>query len=188
MQHHIGKYVLPGLLIILVVLLADQYSKWVMLEAVARIKGPASDNFSTWLFTIKHVDLLTPERERFTYKIITPFLNLVMVWNQGISFGLFNNNAPGAALAFTALSLIIAMLMFLWLTISTQKFLSVALSLIIGGALGNALDRVRFAAVEDFIDFHWEGYHWPAFNIADTCIVIGAFLLMIHSFAGKKKA
>lgn len=185
---HIGKYLLPGILVILAVIFIDQYSKWLMIETVARVNGPVSTGFFEWLTTVKKIEFFVNEREHFTYRVITPFLNLVMVWNQGISFGLFNSTSPQVALGFIALSLLISIFMLIWLAVSHEKLVAYALSLVVGGALGNVIDRVRFDAVEDFIDLHWEGYHWPAFNVADMCIVFGAVLLMIHSFRGKKKA
>ena len=74
----------------------------------------------------------------------------------------------------------------IWLALSLQKTVSLALSLIIGGALGNVLDRVRFDAVQDFIDVHLGQHHWPAFNVADSFIVIGAGILMLVSLLSKE--
>ena len=89
-------------------------------------------------------------------------------------------------LVFIALSLAISLGMFFWLAVNTQKVVSIALGLIIGGALGNVIDRVRFNAVADFIDFHYQAYHYPAFNVADSCIVVGAGILMLSSLLIKE--
>ncbi|MCK5518833.1 MAG: signal peptidase II, partial [Alphaproteobacteria bacterium] len=85
-----------------------------------------------------------------------------------------------------ALSLMISILMILWLALTNRKIVAFPLSLIIGGALANVIDRVRFGAVIDFIDFHNGKYHWPAFNAADSFIVLGAMILMCVTLFGKK--
>lgn len=180
------KYFLLGFVLILGVMLADQYTKWLVMETVARVNGPESLGFLEWLTTVKKVSFFVNEREHFEAQFIAPLLNIVLVWNQGISFGLFNNESSQMVLVFIALSLLISSGMLIWLAVATEKLVAVALGLIVGGALGNVIDRVRFDAVVDFIDVHWNGYHWPAFNVADSCIVLGAFLLLAHSFMGKK--
>ncbi len=109
---------------------------------------------------------------------VTPFFNLVEVWNHGISFGMFRELAYGQWLL-SGVSLIIVVL-FLFMLRKTQDRVSiVAYSLIIGGAIGNVFDRLRFGAVADYLDFHLFDYHWPAFNVTDMAIVSGVFLLLI---------
>lgn len=108
---------------------------------------------------------------------VTDFFNLVMVWNPGISFGLFSSqNQP---LVFVCLSLAICAALLVWLARARDLLSALALGLTLGGALGNVIDRVRFGAVADFFDVHLAGYHWPAFNIADSCIVIGVVVLCL---------
>ena len=107
---------------------------------------------------------------------ITSFFNIVEVWNPGVSFGM------GAALGpwvLTGLAVVISVALFIWLLRAETGLLQIALSLLIGGAVGNVIDRVRFGAVYDFLDFHAFGYHWPAFNLADTAIFIGVALLLL---------
>jgi signal peptidase II len=112
-------------------------------------------------------------------RVITPFFNLVKVWNSGISFGIFAGQRQPIMLSI--ISLIIVAILLVWLYRSHQKMVAIALGLVIGGAIGNVIDRLRFGAVADFLDFHIGGYHWPAFNIADSTIFIGVVLLCIHS-------
>lgn len=109
---------------------------------------------------------------------VTPFFNLVMGWNRGVSFGLFNHDGAANAWVFTGLALVIAAVLLAWLRKAEKPIIGLAIGLIVGGALGNALDRLRFGAVADFLDFHVWGYHWPAFNVADSGITVGAALLL----------
>ena len=180
-----GRYFLPGLAIICSVLLLDQYTKWLVIDALRSV-GVPHPGFFTWLTSMNKVSYLLNEREVFDHKTLAPFLKFVMVWNQGISFGIMDNQSPYMAQVFIALSLIIALVLMIWLALSLQKTVSLALSLIIGGALGNVLDRVRFDAVQDFIDVHLGQHHWPAFNVADSFIVIGAGILMLVSLLSKE--
>lgn len=109
---------------------------------------------------------------------VTSFFNLVMGWNRGVSFGMFNHNSAINAWLFTGLALVIVAVLLVWLRKADRGLVGCAIGLIVGGALGNALDRLRFGAVADFLDFHVGGYHWPAFNVADSGITIGAALLL----------
>jgi signal peptidase II len=185
---HAGKYFLLGLAIICGVILVDQYTKWLVIEIVLRDGGPASAGFIDWFTTQKKIEFFINERENFRDLALTPFLRFTMVWNQGISFGLMDTNAAWAPLMFIALSLMISAGMVIWLALSTKKITAAALGMIIGGALANVMDRVRFNAVADFIDAHIGEHHWPAFNVADSCIVIGAGILMVRSFLDKETA
>ncbi|MFO1243436.1 MAG: signal peptidase II [Rickettsiales bacterium] len=115
---------------------------------------------------------------------ITPFFNLVMVWNRGISFGMFaGDDARHILIGMTS---VIVVALCLWLWRATEKHIWVPLGLIIGGATGNVIDRVRWGAVADFFDFHLAERHWPAFNVADSAIVVGVILLLWMSFFSKK--
>lgn len=117
---------------------------------------------------------------------ITPFFNLVMVWNKGISFGMFSGMDARDFLI--AMKSVIILLLLVWLFLGRERMLYLPLGLIIGGAAGNVIDRVRWGAVADFFDFYIGGYHWPAFNIADSAIVMGVVLLLALSFFSKKSA
>lgn len=177
---------LKYIMLAFIVLLCDQLSKWAVTEYIItpliRAKtlgrGEANDFFE-WL-------LGTPSVLPYTEMKVAALFNIVMVWNRGISFGLFNNNVDYAPYFLVTLSVIIItwFSVFMFKTKSTvQKF---SIALIIGGALGNVIDRLRFGAVIDFLDFHIYGYHWPAFNIADSVIVIGVIILALHMFFFEK--
>ncbi|HEX2113080.1 MAG TPA: signal peptidase II [Alphaproteobacteria bacterium] len=123
---------------------------------------------------------------------VLPFFNLVTVWNYGISFGMFNNGSASGSIVFVGLALAIVVALLLWLRSVTSPLVGAALGLVIGGAIGNVVDRLRFGAVFDFLDFHIAGWHWPAFNVADSAICVGVVLLCIDALfltqASAKKA
>ena len=152
-----GECIFLGLFTAILTLALDQGSKWMMLEMVKIHERPPIE--------------------------VTGFFNLVMVWNPGISFGMF----AGASqpLLFTGISLAIMLMLLAWLFKNTSLFTAFALGNILGGAAGNVIDRLRFGAVADFFDFHLGGYHWPAFNIADATIFIGVVLLCAGSMLVK---
>lgn len=108
---------------------------------------------------------------------VTPFLNLVLAANKGVSFGLLTAGSAYGVWALIATALGISLLLGIWIWQSDTYYRSTAFGLILGGALGNVLDRCLFGAVIDFLDFHVWGYHWYTFNIADCGIVTGALLL-----------
>lgn len=113
---------------------------------------------------------------------VTDFLNLMLSYNTGVSFGLFADwfrDAPGYLNAIT--SGIVLGLVF-WASVATKRLEASALGLIAGGASGNILDRLQRGAVTDFIDLHIAEWHWPAFNLADVAITVGAALLIGMSF------
>ncbi|MEO5338365.1 MAG: signal peptidase II [Magnetospirillum sp. WYHS-4] len=119
---------------------------------------------------------------------VTPFFNLVMTWNRGVSFGMFNTGSPWNAWVLTAVALVICAALVAWLRKAEGRWVPLALGLVIGGALGNVIDRLHWGAVADFLDFHAFGYHWPAFNLADSAITVGAAALVLDSlFAGPEK-
>lgn len=109
---------------------------------------------------------------------VTSFFNLVLGWNRGVSFGMLSGLAlPAWSLAILALTVSAVLLIWLWRT--SSWLVSCGLGLLVGGALSNALDRLRYGAVTDFLDFHLAGWHWPAFNLADAGIVCGALALIL---------
>lgn len=151
------------------VILLDQLSKWWIMERVMRPEGIEGTPF----FTPMHV-------------VVAPFFDLVMTWNRGVSFGIGNNDGPWNVLILSGLALAIVVAMLVWLRTAETPLAQAALGGIIGGALGNVIDRVRFGAVADFLDVHVMSYHWPAFNVADSAITVGAVFLVVDSlFAGR---
>lgn len=175
----IGKYFLPGLAAIVAIILIDQFTKWYVVENLLRIQNPGAISFGAWLVTIPETAPHLTSVQDFKNIVLAPFLNLVMVWNQGVSFGIAASDASFMPLVFIGLSLAISLFMLVWLALSVVRWQAVALTFVIGGALGNIMDRIRFGAVADFIDFHVAKYHWPAFNVADSSIVLGAGILLV---------
>ena len=111
---------------------------------------------------------------------VLPFFNLILVWNQGISFGIFGGGLlPPWLLG--AVAIAVALALVIWLRQAESRLLAATIGLVIGGALGNVVDRFRFGAVADFLDFHWAGYHWPAFNLADAAISVGVVILILDA-------
>lgn len=112
---------------------------------------------------------------------LTSFLSMTPVWNSGISFGFFQGSGEIGRYGFT----IFAFLVSIWLVFSSLKlprYSSLGFILIASGAIGNAIDRIIYGKVVDFIDFHIKDFHWPAFNLADTIIFIGAILFIYNQF------
>jgi signal peptidase II len=153
-----------GLLVALVVLVLDQATKWWVLEFFAAV----------------------PPAERI--RAYAGFFNLALVWNRGVSFGMFNNDAGVNALAFSALAAIIVVALLVWLARVQAALLAAAIGLVVGGAIGNVIDRLRFGAVVDFLDFHIGAWHWPAFNVADSAICVGVALMALDGLLPRREA
>lgn len=113
---------------------------------------------------------------------MTGFFNLVTAWNKGVSFSMFNNLGNYGVYILSAFALVVVCFLCYWLKKEESRFMQLALGFVIGGAIGNVIDRVRLGAVFDFLDFYVSGYHWPAFNVADSFICIGAFLIVTGGF------
>ncbi len=143
-----------GLLIALLIITFDQVTKWWALDVLNLAENPI---------------------------IVTSYFNMVLVWNRGVSFGMFSNAGSAGPWILTGLAVAVVVGLFYWLRQAEGWPTITGLGLVIGGALGNVIDRIRFGAVVDFLDFHIVHYHWPAFNVADAAICVGAGLLL---FAG----
>lgn len=166
----------------LFIVLADQLSKWAVMEHVLRPLYPKDPNplgLIDW-------SVNAPERLPFLGMDILPFFNLVVVWNQGVSFGLLNNDTDYGPYLLIALSFAIVIGFVIWMFRTTNTVHHLGIAFVIGGAIGNVIDRFRFGAVFDFLDVHAFGFHWPAFNIADSAIFIGVFILMIYAYLFEK--
>jgi len=146
----------------LIILLLDQASKWM---AVIHIEAHES------------------------LSVIPGFFNLVLVNNRGMAFGILSKTRSGfyyfLLLATTIGVIGVIFFFFFWIK-ESKKWLTVGLSLILGGALGNLVDRVRLGYVIDFLDFFLKDYHWPAFNVADSAVTIGTFWLLFNIIKGRK--
>jgi signal peptidase II len=113
--------------------------------------------------------------------VVTPFFNLVLVYNSGAAFSFLAGAGGWQKWFFVVLALGISLwLLSLLRQHAGERLLPLALSLILGGAIGNVIDRLRFDAVVDFLDLHLAGYHWPAFNVADSAITVGVLLMLWH--------
>ena len=156
------------------IILLDQIAKGVLLFLItgsAFVSGPAW-NVVPVPYLMAHV---------------TNFFNIVFTWNPGTAFSMFRNvgdNAP--IIMIVATGIIIALLLY-WLLRRAKSYEVVPLILITGGALGNLIDRIRFGAVIDFLDFHIGAIHWPAFNIADSFITIGVCLYILNWWLARRK-
>lgn len=114
---------------------------------------------------------------------VTSFFNLVLVYNSGAAFSFLAGAGGWQKWFFVSLALGISVwLLSLLRRHAQERLLPTSLALILGGAIGNVIDRLRFDAVVDFLDFHLAGYHWPAFNVADSAITVGVVLMLWHQF------
>jgi signal peptidase II len=124
---------------------------------------------------------------RFSVPIAGPF-SLTMVWNRGVSFGLFRADADLIRWLLAAFSIIVAIVLAVWVRRAERPFMAVGLGLVIGGALGNVIDRIRFGAVADFLDFQRLGFFPWVFNVADSAITIGVVFLLLDSMRKESAA
>lgn len=167
------KAFLGGLIVLLA--MADQLSKWWVMEVFYRPRvfeaDGASIPFTEWLTTFGLQQFPPAHIE------VTSFFNMVMVWNKGVSFGMFASAHDIMPYVLSCVAVMMSIILGVWM--SRTKYMSalIPLAMIISGAMANVWDRLRFGAVADFLDFHYQDMHYPAFNIADCCIVVGVLLL-----------
>ncbi|MFC3094723.1 signal peptidase II [Alteromonas sediminis] len=124
----------------------------------------------------------------FESRQVLPFFNLTYVHNYGAAFSFLHSAGGWQRWFFTAIALGVSIMILWWLkqTPKQQLLLPIAFSFVLGGALGNVYDRIAYGYVIDFLDFYINDWHWPAFNIADSAIFIGAALLIIDMFVNKE--
>ena len=136
-------------------------------------------------FIIEYFDIY-PELliNDFLYEI-NQYLNIVIVWNKGFAFGLFQNNILSVNIIYILLIGSVILVLIIYANKLNQKYYFLIFGLIIGGALGNLIDRILYGAVVDFIDLHYMNLHWYVFNIADICISIGCILLVLAEIRKK---
>ena len=159
---HMNSHLRPGVIAGLAVLALDQASK-------------------LWLLFVFDI------ARRGALKV-TPFFDLVLAWNVGISFGWFQNDSQLAQIGLMIIKAVAVIVLAIWMARSRTLIATVALGLIIGGAIGNAIDRFAYGAVVDFALFHVQiggiTYNWYVFNLADVAIVAGVAALLYDSFLG----
>ncbi len=160
MRSLVNKNLIRGLLIAAVIICFDQLTKWLIVDYIM-----ASS-------------IMIP---------INNFFNLVLTFNRGVSFGLFASTSPEGKWILICLTSGLSCILIWWLYNAKTNLSVFAFGMIIGGAIGNIIDRLRIGAVVDFLDFYAFGYHWPAFNIADASICVGATLLVFESLFAHDK-
>lgn len=151
---------MAGSIAILTALILDQVSKWVIL-----------------------LEVMDPPRRI----AVLPFMDLVLTWNPGISFGLFGDGSL-SAWVFIALSAVISAGLVVWMLRSDSVWLAIALGLIVGGAIGNIVDRLVHGAVVDFVLLYAGSWSWPVFNVADMAITAGVAMVLLDSFVFRKSS
>jgi len=153
-----------GLATVLIVFLADQALKLWLLHGVGLAENGPFD--------------------------LAPFLTIVLAWNRGISYGLFQQGTDIGRWLLVVVSFVAAIWLWRWMWRTKERFTVFSLALIIGGAVGNGLDRAWYGAVVDFVHLHWGSFSWYIFNIADVAIVVGVLGLLYESLrpAGAKPA
>jgi signal peptidase II len=136
----------------------------------------------TKILALSHLEAYSPAP-------ICEWFNFMLAYNKGAAFSFLSDASGWQTWLFGGISIAVTLIMGVWLyrLSAKQRLLSIALTLIIGGALGNLSDRIHYGFVVDFLDFHWNLLHFPTFNIADSAICIGAFLLFVDAFLSAKK-
>lgn len=151
---------LLGLIVTLAAIAADQLSKYYVLHQMLGLNA---------------------------YISVGEYFSIVRAWNTGVSFSMLNSYGHAGAYVLSAIAVVIVLMLYHWLKKEDNRVTQVALGMIMGGALGNVIDRLRFGAVFDFLDFHVGDVHWPAFNLADSCICIGAGIIIAQALIAKLK-
>lgn len=151
----------PWLILTVLIIAFDQYSKYLILESF-------------------HLNQI---------KVLTPFLNLMLTFNSGSAFGFLSMAGGWQVLFLIVFVSVVVIILFVWLLRlrRNEYLLAIALSLILGGAMGNLSDRVRWGYVVDFVDFHIGAWHFATFNVGDSAVCVGAFLLIVKFLFFSKK-
>ena len=159
-----------GLIIAAVIAVADQASKIAMVEWIFRPEGVTESPF----YSACIIEIL-------------PFFQLRLAWNPGISFSMFSSGDPATIATLIALQLGIVALMLWWLRQAETLWMKVGIGFIVGGALGNIIDRLHYGMVVDFLDFFAAGYHFPTFNLADSAITVGVGFWLLDAFVSRNQ-
>lgn len=161
------RFLLLSLTTTLAIVVVDQITKTLVLKGITSL-------------------ITNSDGSRFFIKI-SSFLNIILVWNSGISFGIFNGSKFMPNVLLFVNILISSLIAYMIAKKSNTLTDIIALSFILGGAIGNITDRIFRGAVIDFIDFHFKQHHWPAFNFADSSIFIGILLYLIYDLFYRDK-
>lgn len=120
-------------------------------------------------------------------QVIDDFFRLVIVWNRGVSFGIMGGEGALPPWVLSAIAVAVCIGLFVWLRRTDRRLTGWGIGLVMGGAIGNVIDRARWGAVFDFADFYVGQWHWPAFNVADSAIVVGVGLMLVDSLISDKE-
>ena len=153
-----------GVVVAAVAVVVDQVSKYVIVEHVMRPEGVVGTPY----LTSKLIPLI-------------PFFQLRLSWNPGISFSMFNSGDSTTTAILLVVQITVSLVLIWWLRSLESRWLQVACGLVIGGALGNVIDRAMFGAVADFLDFYVGEWHFPTVNVADSCISVGAAMWLLDA-------
>lgn len=163
-------------------------------ETTWRIWGPLSSLGLSLAALIVIADQAHKAWMLYVYRIaekgtvqVTSFFDLTLVWNEGISYGLFQQDGAFGRFVLVMVAVVATVALVYWLATLTSRLAAVAVGLIIGGAVGNGIDRAVYGAVADFFSLHAFGYHWYIFNIADVAIVAGVIGLLWGALFGSHK-
>ena len=168
------KKTLKYLVVILAIILLDQFSKGILINLIT---GRVPAFASAW-------DLIPVP---YLMAHVTNFFNVVFTWNPGTSFSLFRALGESAPIIIVFVTAFVIGFILYYMARRAQNYERLPLAFIVGGALGNLIDRVRFGAVVDFLDFHIGGAHWPAFNVADIFICLGVGLYVLNWFIARRR-
>jgi signal peptidase II len=156
--------------------------------AVGGVRGALRTGILTAALTLA-ADQITKLWVLFGYELadrgrvqVLPFVDFVMVWNRGVSYGMFQQESTLGRLVLLAVTVAAVVFLSVWMTRESSRFTSFGLGLVLGGAIGNGIDRAVYGAVADFVLLHAGGFEWYVFNIADAAIVVGAALLLYGAF------
>ena len=159
------KYFWTSIFLILFVLAADVATKWWVLSLTGLPVPLTAPHHLAWPPFMKFFE-------------VNSFINIVLTFNDGVSFSFLSGSKLFNSWVLIAATVGFTLYLMKLLYDSKDGYDALGFSLIIGGAIGNIIDRLRFGAVVDFIDVHWGGYHWPAFNVADSAIVLGVAVII----------
>lgn len=153
-----------GLACAIVGMLADRGSKYYMVEHVFRPEGVTETPFLSPIV----IDVL-------------PVFQFSLSWNSGISFSLFSSGEAMMVATLLVVTIAITTVLTVWMWRTPRRWLQIGLGLIVGGALGNIIDRALIGAVADFLHVYWQDWHFPTFNVADSCITVGAIIVLLDA-------
>ncbi|MGX1099225.1 signal peptidase II [Amorphus sp. MBR-141] len=154
-------------------------SHWRFGFALAAIVLVVDQAVKLWLLNVVDLAATGPLR-------VTPFLDLVLVWNQGISYGMFQQETDLGRWLLVVFTGIITLFLGYWLAVARDRWTSASLALIVGGAVGNGIDRIAYGAVADFVHVFVGSFSWYVFNVADAAIALGVIGLLVDAVGGRR--